>query len=129
MRSLVLGLLLGGPSVAMAGPLSLTWSFMGIEEGYDHLNKMAVYVNGELVGESPEALQSSPKQQLTVDVPDDGFTLRVVNMAFYGGVWEEHTVANNYSIDCAFERSIPARKKHKFKVLMDLDGQMSVKGR
>lgn len=127
MRALtVFGFLLASP--AWAGSLTLSWTFTHVEEGYDHLNKMQVYANGELVGESPEAHQTE-KQSFTVQVPDEAFELRVVNLALYEGNWEEHTVENNYSIDCTFEQSLAARKKHKFKVLYDVDSGATIKGR
>ena len=128
MRWWFAGVLLGAPTVAAAGTLKLDWKFTGIEDGYDHVNKMVVYVNGELVGESPSAPQSQ-RQKWSIDVPDGAFELRVVNHALYEGTWEEHTVANNYSVDCLLETSVSARSKHSFKLVFGLDDGVEVKGR
>lgn len=112
----------------LAATLDVTYVFIGIEEGYDHTHRVEVFADGASVGVSPEGPQSK-KDHVRVNVPDGAFDLRIVDSAFYEGRWEEHTVANNYSIDALVERTLTARKKHKLSVVFDLDGGVTVKGK
>jgi hypothetical protein len=102
------------------GPFKVTWIFKNIEEGYDHTCKTQVWVDGEMVGESGEYSESEGGT-MTVSVPAGTHDLRVVNLALYEGNWEEHTTANNYSIDCVFEESHKFTGKDKLFMLFDID--------
>ncbi|MEQ1507364.1 MAG: hypothetical protein ABMB14_34365 [Myxococcota bacterium] len=101
------------------GGLVVTWSFAGIEEGYDHPNRVDVYVDGQPLAQSTVTPQSE-RNAVSVVVPDGAHTVRVVNSALYDGVWEEHTVANDYSIDCVWEGTVSPRDK-KLDLVFDLD--------
>lgn len=95
--------------------------FENIEVGYDHLCKTKVFVDGELVATSSEKLQSKPNK-ITVNVPPGEHTVRVVNYALYEGNWEEHTIENNYSIDCLHEFNHHfLKRKYKLKLVFDID--------
>lgn len=101
-------------------------TFTGIEEGYDHDCKTQVYINGKMVGESAVAKQSKGAT-FNVDVPVGKQELRIVNLALYEGNWEEHTVDNNYSIDCTYENTITFNSKPaKLYLLFDLDNGTQV---
>jgi hypothetical protein len=103
--------------------LTTTFTFAGIEEGYDHLCKTQVWVDGTMLGESEEVLESEGAS-FTVNVPYGDHTVRIINLAQYEGAWEEHTVENNYSIDCSFEELHTFDKKAaKLFLLFDIDSQ------
>jgi hypothetical protein len=107
--------------VACAGAPSgyrVAWSFANIEEGYDHDSRTEVWVDGVKAVESSVTPQSKPNE-VTVDVPAGTHQLRVVNLALYEGQWEEHTVANNYSIDCTWEGTVGP--KGQLVLLFDVD--------
>jgi hypothetical protein len=113
---------------ALAATLDVTYVFTGIEEGYDHTHRLEIFADGNSVGMSPEGPQSK-KGHVQVEVPDGRFALRIVDSAFYDGKWEEHTVANDYSLDCVVERTLTARKKHKLAIVFDIDNGVTVKGK
>jgi hypothetical protein len=106
--------------------LTTTFKFDNIEEGYDHICKTQVWVNGELLGESKE-VKESQGGSFTVNVPYGEHRVRIVNLAQYEGTWEEHSVANGYSIDCLWEGTHKFDKKRtKVFLLFDIDGTAEV---
>jgi hypothetical protein len=109
-------------ATAQNSSLITTFKFAGITEGYDHVCKTQVWVNGALAGESNE-VKESVGATFTVEVPAGDQQIRVVNLANYEGNWEEHTIDNNYSIDCLWEGTATFGKKpSKLFLLFDLDG-------
>lgn len=102
------------------GPFKVTWIFKNIEEGYDHTCKTQVWIDGEMVGESGEFAESKGGT-MTVQVPSGSHEMRVVNLALYEGNWEEHTIANNYSIDCLLDETHKFNGKDKLFLLFDID--------
>jgi hypothetical protein len=84
--------------------LTVSFKFLHIVEGYDHQCKSVVYIDGKEVGESSETAESAGTT-FTVDVPNGSHDVKVMNFALYEGNWEEHTIENDYSIDCVFEES------------------------
>ncbi|WP_147392214.1 hypothetical protein [Algoriphagus lacus] len=100
--------------------LTVNIKFVGIEEGYDHETKSVVLIDGEEIAFSPNTLQSKTGA-FTVDVPQGSHQLKVVNYALYEGNWEEHTVANEYSIDCLYEETHTFKKPEKLYLLFDID--------
>lgn len=107
-------------SYSQTTKLTVNIKFVGIEEGYDHETKTVVMIDGEEVAFSPNTLQSKTGA-FTVDVPQGSHQLKVVNYALYEGSWEEHTVANDYSIDCVFEEDHTFKKPEKLYLLFDID--------
>ena len=101
--------------------LTVTFKFAGITEGYDHMCKSQVWMNGELLGESSEVKESAGGS-FSVDIPYGEHTIEVINLAEYEGEWEEHTIDNDYSIDCLWEGSHTYTKKaNKLFMLHDLN--------
>lgn len=106
--------------VAAQGKLQVTFNFLNIVEGYDHTTKCQVFIDDEMVGESPEVPESKGST-FSVEVPAGSHNLRIVNFALYEGNWEEHTIANNYSIDCLFEEEHNFKKNEKLFLVFDID--------
>lgn len=97
--------------------------FTGIEAGYDHETKTSVFVDGKEYGTSSVTLQSKTGS-FAVEVPQGNHSLRVVNYALYEGNWEEHTIENDYSIDCVFESETKFSKKpQKLYLVFDIDSR------
>ena len=108
------------------GKLTVSWSFLNIVEGYDHDNKCIIYVDGKQVGESSVTKETKPNS-ITVNVPQGSHDVKVMNYALYEGKWEEHTIANTYSIDCYYETNIKIKKKSKITLVFDIDKQTEAK--
>ena len=101
--------------------LTVSYEFKGIVDGYDHENKTELYVDGQLVATST-VKKESEKNSVSAVVSKGKHDIKVINYALYEGVWEEHTIANNYSQDCKYETSINVtKKKSKIKLLFDID--------
>jgi hypothetical protein len=104
------------------------YQFKGIEEGYDHLTKTVITVDGREVYTTPEHLQSK-KMKAKVKIPAGSHIVSVDTWAKYEGTWELHTVANNYSLDCNYvtNRDFESGKKYKVGLVYDLDNGVTVK--
>ena len=101
--------------------LTVFYKFANIVEGYDHDTKTEVFIDGESMGTSGVAAESKGGT-VTVNVPMGEHNLRVVNYALYEGEWEEHTIDNEYSIDCIYETTHKFGKKpEKLYLLFDID--------
>lgn len=114
--------------MAQNAKLTVKYSFTGIVDGYDHNTRTTIFLNDEELCTSKEHKESKD-MIFSCDVPPGSYTVRVVNYAQYEGVWEEHTVENNYSIDAVFEKEMTFKKKKKYTIglLFDLDNGTSVK--
>jgi hypothetical protein len=102
------------------GTLTISWVFCNIVEGYDHDTKCIVFIDGKQVGESSVSKESQ-KNSITVTASAGSHTVRVVNYALYEGQWEEHTVANEYSIDCLYDNTMNIKPKSMLSLLFDID--------
>lgn len=119
-------LLAGSFTFAQTVPLKVTFKFLNIVEGYDHDCKTEVFIDGVSVGESP-TVKESKGCSFPVNVSTGNHDIKVVNYALYEGNWEEHSVENNYSIDCTWEESSHNFKKEsKLFLVYDIDSQAFV---
>ncbi|MBX7226643.1 MAG: hypothetical protein K1X55_11465 [Chitinophagales bacterium] len=99
----------------------IKYSFKGIEDGYDHNSKAVISIDGEEVYTSRVHKESSP-QTITLKVPMGKFDFNLMMWAEYEGNWEEHSIDNNYSFDCAVDETFKAsKKKHTLTIIFDLD--------
>lgn len=102
------------------GKLTIHYSFSHIEEGYDHTTKCQVYIDGNLIEETAEHTQST-KQSFTLKIPKGKHHVRIVILALYHGVWEEHIILNDYSTDAVYSSEIDLKKKNDITLEFDLD--------
>jgi hypothetical protein len=58
---------------------------------------------------------------VTVTVPQGNHDVKVVNYALYEGKWEEHSKANEYSIDCLYEKNMAIKSKSMLSLVFDID--------
>ncbi|MNU89594.1 hypothetical protein D3C71_794390 [compost metagenome] len=99
----------------------LEWKFNGIEEGYDHLNRCRVFVDGEEVSISKTYLQSVwGTYELRLSKKEH--RIRLVNEAYYDGKWVEHSFKNEFSIDAVCEFTLNAKEVSKVQIQFDLNG-------
>lgn len=99
--------------------LQFTYKFINVVEGYDHISRMKVYVDGNLAGTSTPAKESAVNT-LKVDLSKGEHTIRAVMETEYEGVWEEHVIALSYSIDCLYEKLMNFTKKLT-KIVLEFD--------
>lgn len=101
--------------------VTVSWKFLNLVEGYDHDSKCEIYIDGNLVATSSVSKESKPNS-VSFNVSKGSHTIKVVNYAYYEGTWEEHTIANNYSIDCLYENRMTFNKrKNKLPLVFDID--------
>jgi hypothetical protein len=120
MRPMIAALVVLAPALALAGPLKASVQYVNIKEGYDHLNRMEVYVDGQLVATSADKLESK-KNKVKFQLPPAAQNVRLLNYALYEGTWEEHTYANNYSIDCVWETPVSGIQGNRLDLICDVD--------
>ncbi len=106
------------------GKLTVSWVFCNIVEGYDHDSKCIIFIDGEQVGESSVAKESQ-KNSITITTTPGSHNVKVMNYALYEGEWEEHTVANEYSIDASYDNSMTIKPKSMLSLLFDIDSGTS----
>lgn len=108
-----------------AGVITVNTSYTGIIDGYDHINKTVVYLDGNLAGETSELVQSKPNSCI-IKTTRGTHSIRIVNMAYYEGTWEEHTVANEYSLDALYEGTIKVKKKLSINLVFDIEKEKTI---
>lgn len=124
MKSIILlcFLLIGTLQLFSQNTIQLKWKFINVEEGYDHNNKVQVYVDNELTATSG-SFRESEVSSCSFDVSSGSHEIKMVWLAYYEGTWEEHTVENNYSIDCIYSFTKSFSKSDNVGIIWDLDGE------
>lgn len=108
-------------SMVSAKPkLTIAWSFLNIVEGYDHDTKCTVFIDGEEIKTSSVTKESVPNS-ITIKVKKGKHDVKIMNYASYEGKWEEHTIVNEYSIDCSYEKNMEINKKTTITLVFDID--------
>jgi len=107
------------------GVITVNTSYIGVLDGYDHINKTMVYVDGMLAGETSEQVQSKPNSCI-VSVERGTHNIRIVNMANYEGNWEEHTISNEYSLDALYEGEVKLKKELTINLVFDINEEKTI---
>lgn len=98
----------------------ISWIYTNVEEGYDHQNRMEVYVDGKLVATS-EVFVESKLGKMSLKVPSGSHDIWVENYAYYEGNWELHSIDNSYSLDAIYSANLKFSKKaRKLKLTFDI---------
>jgi hypothetical protein len=108
-------------------PTKVSWRFANVVEGFDHNHQMVITADGAELATSEPGPETAPGS-MTVRFPANA-EVRVVSVAEYEGVWEEHTMENDYSVDCVWEFTVKARPPKKVDLLCDIDDEASAKVR
>jgi hypothetical protein len=98
------------------------WKFTGIAEGYDHLNRNKVFVDGAGQAVSKEVHQSE-WGKYTLSLAKGIHHVKLVNEAYYDGKWQEHTFENEFSVNAIYECELDAAEVGKIQLVFDLDGK------
>lgn len=120
--SLALIVLFASVSFAQTFKLSVHYSFKGIVEGYDHMCVTKIFVDDNLVAQSSEKLESE-SNTVFCNISKGKHRVRIVNYAFHEGIWEEHTIANTYSLDCVYEFKKKFKKDVVVTLIFDIDAR------
>lgn len=101
--------------------VKIDYIFKNVESGYDHKNKMVVYVDGNKIGESASKLETE-RNTYSFNISSGKHDIKIVNYAYYEGKWEEHTEDNGYSYDCIVElKNQQINKSTTISIVFDLD--------
>lgn len=103
-------------------PMEVSWRFINVEQGYDHPSRMLVFVDDVEVGGSPQTVESSGGV-FGVKIPKGLHRIRIVNQSYVKGVWQDHTIVNNYSVEAIYERLVEVRKGLKVTLIIDLNNE------
>jgi hypothetical protein len=109
--------------LAKSSKLTVEVKFINVVEGYDHENRSRIWIDDDLDGAvwTTTGLESKT-QTATIQVPKGKHRIHLMNYAQYEGTWEEHTVANNYSLDVSIDKEYNFKKKsHKLSLEVDIE--------
>lgn len=115
--------------------ITFKYKFVNVNEGYDHVSRMKVYLDGTLVGTSLEDGTSSDASAVhketvqnvfAVEIPKGTHKIRAVVEALYAGVWEEHLIANTYALDCLYEKTLDFTKDNTIELEFDIQAGQTV---
>ncbi|MNK01878.1 hypothetical protein D3C87_196910 [compost metagenome] len=106
-------------------PMSISWKFIHVEKGYDHRSRMVVYVDDLKYGVSPESIESSGAFY-ELRIPKGEHTVRIVNQSFVNGVWQDHTILNNFSVEAVYEKKVHVKKAVQVVLVIDLNNEQTV---
>jgi len=125
MLTLILSMFTISSLAQKTGIITVNTSYTGVLDGYDHINKTMVYIDGKLAGETSEQLQSKPNS-CSITVERGTHDIRIVNMANYEGNWEEHTITNEYSLDALYEGEIKLKKELTINLVFDITEEKTI---
>lgn len=100
--------------------VTIKYAFKGIEEGYDHNTRTRLYIDDQLVATSTEKKESQANT-VSATTTKGKHKIRVVNQAEYEGTWEDHTIENDYSIDCTYDAEVNLKKPLTIQLVFNLD--------
>jgi hypothetical protein len=105
--------------------LTIEFTFTGIVDSCDYLNRINVFIDGEKFATSTEKKQSEANS-VTLTVKKGKHKIKVIDEVLFQNKWEEQTLANNYNIDAIYESEIQVKKSMTINLLFDLDKGVSV---
>ncbi|MBT3801382.1 MAG: hypothetical protein HOG05_09545 [Bacteroidetes bacterium] len=105
--------------------LSVQYEFINISDGFDHDTKTIIKIDGKQGAESSQHKESQ-KQTIKLIAPKGQHQIEIMNYALYKGIWEEHTVENNYSQDCLYQANMDLKDNTLIKLTFDLNEGTSV---
>ena len=100
--------------------LTIRYSFTKIESGYDHKNKVIVYVDGDKERESVPKIESE-ENSVRVKVSEGSHDIKIEDWVFYKDNWELHSKANSYSFDLINTKTVDMDRNKTMIIIYDLD--------
>lgn len=99
---------------------TINYEVLNTRAGYSYDAKLVVYVDDIQVGESSVKNQEIPNS-VTLPIATGEHRIKAVLLAKYEDVWEERTVANDYSNDFIWNKYANFKKDGKVKLFFDID--------
>ena len=107
------------------GTLTFRYTTVGILKGYDHTSKLIVYEGQNIIGESV-AKKESEGNSITISLPNGIHNIRAVLNSKYEDKWEEHLIANEYSLDCLFDQPVEINGKKVITLVFDIKNEKTI---
>jgi hypothetical protein len=102
--------------------LTITFKYQFVhDEGEGKMinTRLKVYVDDAVKGVSLEKKEAEANH-VTVEIPEGHHKIRAVIESQYEGNWEEHTIANEYSIDCIYLHEDDYKKHVRVDLIFDI---------
>lgn len=115
--------------------ITFKYKFIHVNDGFDHISRMKIYLDGNLIGTSnPDGTSSdaslthkeTTENIFAVEIPKGFHKLRAIVEAYYEGVWEEHLKENSYALDCLYEKSMDFSKAMNVELEFDIEKEITV---
>lgn len=106
--------------------VSFKYTFIHAGEGTDINTRLKIYVDGIVKGVSLEKMETEANA-VTIEIPAGNHKLRAVIETQYEGGWEEHIIANEYSIDCVYLSDMEFNNHVRVELIFDLEKGTIVK--
>lgn len=110
----------GKPPKVKMGVLHVDWMFTGLHESKNRENKLMIYVDGKLMGESKTFLESEAAS-MTLRVPQGMHSIHIENSTSFEGKWEPHTKANGYALDATYKGSVNFDAEGNITLVFDIE--------
>ena len=120
------GLLKAAVSNAKQITITFKYQFIHEGEGKDINTRLKVYVDDVVKGVSLAKVESDANA-VTIEIPSGNHKIRAVIESEFEGVWEEHTIANEYSIDCIYLVEMDFTKHVRVDLVFDIEKGTIVK--
>jgi len=105
--------------------LTIKFTFNGIVDSCNYINKIDVFIDGEKLVTSTEKKQSETNS-VSLKIKKGKYKIKIVDEVFFLGKWEEQTIANNYNIDAIYESNLRINGNTNINLLFDLDKGVSI---
>jgi len=106
-------------------PMEIHWKFIHVEEGYDHPSRMLVFVDDIEYGTSTQSVESNGGT-FALKIPKGQHRIRIVNQSFLDGVWQDHTIVNDYSVEAVYEKAVEVKKVVRVTLVIDLNNEETI---
>ena len=105
--------------------MEIDWRFTNVESGYNHISRMQVFVDDVEYATSEKSVENMGGKFL-LKIPKGIHRIRIVNQSLIDGIWQDHTITNNYSIEAVYEKLIDVKKSVRVTLVIDLNDQETV---
>ncbi len=105
--------------------VTIKFTFTGIVDSCDYINRINVYINEVKLATSSEKKQSEANS-VTFSIKKGKYKLKVTDEVLFQGKWEEQTILNNYNIDAVLETEIEVKGNTSINMIFDLDKGVSI---
>ncbi len=123
---LIIGMSAAHANNAKLISISFKYSFKHANSGTDINTRLKIYVDDVVKGVSLEKMETA-SNHVTIQIPAGTHKIRAVIESEFEHVWEEHTIVNEYSIDCVYLKEMNFTKNFFVELIFDLEKGTIVK--